>query len=150
MAKLTLMITFLAALVTFSAFGAAIMAFLAGGGLDSVAAFWIKRGEEEAAKRGRQVNTQREADTRKKTVRGVSLLFIALIQIISGIGMTACGLWLMVMAQHWTWGWVATLLYWLGVSTFLADTGLITLLIFAAVVLLTLLQPRFSTKPETG
>jgi hypothetical protein len=58
MARQTLMITFLAALVTFSAFGAAIMAFLADGGLGSIADFWVARGRKEAARQARSASAR--------------------------------------------------------------------------------------------
>jgi hypothetical protein len=142
-----LMLTFLGALVTFSAFGAAILAFLtAGSGLDSIADYWVAHARKEAAKE-RKNPGRWKPDERKRIVRQVSGISIAVIQVLSGAGMFACGLWLLLQAEHWNLRWGTEILYWSGVTAFLADAGLITTLSAAAVLLVGVL-PAFASPPK--
>jgi hypothetical protein len=58
-----LIIAFLGGLVTFSAFGAAILAFLTGGNArDNVAQFWVDRATSEIIKRRRAAGDSRAAE----------------------------------------------------------------------------------------
>ncbi len=122
-----------AALVTFSAFGAAILAFLtAGGGLDSVADYWIEHARQEAA-RERKQGARWRPEARKQLVRWVSGTTVALIQIFSGLGLVACGVWFVATVAKRT-GWPESM-YWLTVATFGLDALLITGLTTVAVIL---------------
>ncbi len=134
------MITFLGALVTFSAFGAAILAFLTGGdGLDSVAQFWVDHANSEIIEKGRPPLTEAEAHKRelqrKGLVGGVLSGSVAVIQVLSGAGMIGCGLWLLSNVEHWSWGGFVAVCYWTGVAAFVGDAFLITVLAGVAVVL---------------
>jgi len=142
------MLTFLGALVTFSAFGAAILAFLTAGGsgLDGIAKYWIDHARKEDTTKTRRNPDRWKPDERERIVRQVSGVSIAAIEILSGAGMFACGLWLLVQAENWNWGWGSGVLYWSGVGAFLADAGLITTLSAVAVFLVGIL-PAVVTPP---
>jgi hypothetical protein len=142
--KEVLIIAFLGALVTFSAFGAAILAVLAGGNvLDNVAEFWVARRRQRVS-RGIAETGQREA-RRRGVVSGILSGSVAVIQVFSGTGTVGCGLWLLFAAEDWKHPVLIAICYWTGVVFFLADAILITVLTGAAVLLVGVL-PLF-TKP---
>jgi hypothetical protein len=149
-----LMIAFLGGLVTFSAFGAAILAFLTGGNvLDNVAQFWVEHATSGIFRRKRPVAPTEEEEKaaeeqRKGFVSGVLSGSVAVIQVVSGAGMIGCGLWLLCVAEDWKHPVLTEICYWTGVSSFLADAVLITLLTGTAVLLAGIL-PLFS-KPSPG
>ena len=128
-----LMTALFAALVTFSAFGAAILAFLtAGGGLDSIADYWIEHARQEAARERKQRDRWRP-EARKRLVRWVSGTTVAAIQIFSGVGLVASGVWFVAtVAKQADW---PESMYWLTVAAFGLDVLLITGLTTVAVIL---------------
>jgi hypothetical protein len=143
--KEALIIAFLGGLVTFSAFGAAILAVLAGGNvLDNVAEFWVARRRQRVS-RGKTETDQREAQ-RRGVVSGILSGSVAVIQVFSGTGMVGCGLWLLFAAEDWKHPVLIAICYWMGVVFFIADAILITVLTGAAVLLVGVL-PLF-TKPS--
>jgi hypothetical protein len=140
--KEVLIIAFLGALVTFSAFGAAILAVLAGGNvLDNVAEFWVARRRQRVS-RGIAETGQREA-RRRGVVSGILSGSVAVIQVFSGTGTVGCGLWLLFAAEDWKHPVLIAICYWTGVVFFLADAILITVLTGAAVLLVGVL-PLFT------
>jgi hypothetical protein len=144
--RVAMIIAFLGGLVTFSAFGAAILAFLTGGNaLDNVAQFWVDRATSEIIRKRRAAPTEAQ---RKGVVSGVLSGSVAVIQIFSGAGMVGCGLWLLSGAQDWKHPLLIEICYWTGVSSFIADAVLITVLTGMAVLLVGIL-PLFSG-PSAG
>ena len=144
---------FLGGLVTFSAFGAAILAFLTGGNaLDNVANFWVQRRKRRVDRT--QTDTPEREDQRRGFVSGALSGSVAVIQVFSGAGMVGCGLWLLFGAEDWKHPLLIGICYWTGVSMFIADAVLITVLTGAAVLLVGLLPlfPLFSrsSRPDHG
>lgn len=140
-----LILAFLGGLVTFSAFGAAILAFLTGGNtLDNVAHFWVTRRKGRVDPAGNE-DKQREAQ-RRGVVSGILSGSVAVIQLVSGAGMVGCGLWLLFGAEDWKHPVLIEICYWTGVSSFIADAVLITVLTGVAVLLVGILPlPLFNT-----
>jgi hypothetical protein len=147
--KEALIIAFLGGLVTFSAFGAAILAVLAGGNvLDNVAQFWVDRRRQRVS-RGETESGQREAE-RRGVVSGILSGSVAVIQGFSGTGMVGCGLWLLFAAEDWKHPVLIAICYWTGVVFFIADAILITVLTGAAVLLVGVLPLFTKPSPDQG
>lgn len=148
-----LIMAFLGGLVTFSAFGAAILAFLTGSNaLDNVAQFWVERRQGRVDPAGAE--TDKRKTERKGVVSGILSGSVAVIQVFSGAGMAGCGLWLLFEAEDWKHPVLIEIWYWTGVSMFIADAVLITLLTGGAVLLVGLL-PQLplssrSSPPDQG
>lgn len=143
-----MIIAFLGGLVTFSAFGAAILAFLAGSNvLDNVAQFWVDHATSEIIRRRRAAPTEEQ---RKGVVSGVLSGSVAVIQFLSGAGMIGCGLWLLSEAENWKHPVLIEICYWTGVSSFIADAVLITVLTGMAVLLVGILPLFSKTGPGSG
>ena len=114
---------FLGGLVTFSAFGAAILAFLTGSNaLDNVAQFWVERRQGRVDPAGAE--TDKRKTERKGVVSGILSGSVAVIQVFSGAGMAGCGLWLLFEAEDWKHPVLIEIWYWTGVSMFIAERGL--------------------------
>jgi hypothetical protein len=145
----TLMVALLGAFVTFSVFAGAFLAFLTGGdGLKKIADYWIERGAREASARGA---AGRLTDNGRRLVVNLTAgLLTALIQVLSGLGLLTCGVWLVSDVGHDVAGWPRWT-YRATVMAFIADALLITVLSVLAVALVavTSIRPPRDTAPAS-
>jgi hypothetical protein len=146
-----------AAFATFTAFGAAIVGFLAAGGaVQSLASWWTQRGEDDARKRGEGGKKPNWASRIGGTLKfrwvsvtwaiaGITFIIVVVI-IISGVGLVLCFIWLdayshnAVAGIHETYHWIIRL-FWL-------EAFLLTLATFVAVVAAALSALATSRSPD--
>ncbi len=143
----TLMVALLGAFVTFSVFAGAFLAFLTGGeGLQKIANYWIARGAREDNAGG--APGRLSDDGRRLVVNLTAGLLTALIQVLSGLGLLTCGVWLVSDVGHDVAGWPRWT-YRATVMAFIADALLITVLSVLAVALVavTSIRPPADTVP---